>query len=91
MVGIARSPIAQGSQATIVVERLQIATRFINDPGFELRGHNVPIAVYRPSELIGRLAAVRDLARADVAGDDLKVAGLRSHGADDIQCSCRPL
>lgn len=84
MVGIARSPIAHGSQATIVVERLQITPRFINDSGFELRGDNVPIAVHRRSEFVGRLAAVRDLTRADVAGDDLEVAALPSHGADDI-------
>ena len=91
MIWVPRSPIAHGSQAAIVVERLQIAPRFINDPGFELRGDNVPIAVHRPSEFFGRPAAVRDLVRADVAGDDLKVAGLRSHGDDDIQCSCRSL
>ena len=85
MVGIACPPIAHGSQATIVVERLQIATGFINDPGFELRGDNVPIAVHRPSELVRRLATVRDLTRADVARDDLEVAALPSHGTDDIQ------
>lgn len=74
---MSRTPIAERSQAAIVVERLKIAPRFIKDPGFKLRGHNVPIAVHRPSELVGRLAALCDLASADVARDYLEVASRR--------------
>lgn len=85
------SPIAHSSQATLVVEWFQVAARFIDDSGFKLRGNNVPKPVHRSLKIAGRRTGLRDLARADVAGNDLEVAGLRSHRADDIQCFRRRL